>query len=169
MGRRDRLGCELSSGNFRISWFVASCDGARWSGWAQTITALVTNKTTNKASAGDDVVLLKLAQGMQELARTKTDGKGRFTIKVPAGEAESLHMIRVTHDKANYFQPVQPGAQSVEVEVYNAAPDVEGVTLTEDVMQVQTEPGGQSLRIVEHFLVKNAVDAADDAVQRTSV
>lgn len=123
---------------------------------AQTITGVVTNKTNSKASAGDDVVLLKLAQGMQELARAKTDGRGRFTIKVPAGEAESLHMIRVTHDKANYFRPVQPGAQSVEVEVFNAASAVEGVTLTEDVMQVQTEPGGQSLRIVEHFLVKNA-------------
>ncbi len=95
----------------------------------QTITGVVTNKTNSKASAGDDVVLLKLAQGMQELARAKTDGKGRFTIKVPAGEAESLHMIRVTHDKANYFRPVQPGAQSVEVEVYQAAPQVEGVTL----------------------------------------
>lgn len=136
-------------------WGIASAmlGGAAF---GQTITGVVTNKTNNRVSAGDDVVLLKLAQGMQELARAKTDGKGRFSIKVPAGEAESLHMIRVTHDKANYFRPVQPGAQSVEVEVYNAAAAVEGVTLSEDVMQVQTEPGGQSLRIVEHFLVKNA-------------
>ena len=122
---------------------------------AQSITGVVTNKTNDKPAAGDDVVLLKLAQGMQELARAKTDNRGHFTIKVPAGESDSLHMIRVTHDKANYFRPVQPGTQSVEVEVYNAAAQVEGVSLTEDVLQVQSEPGGQSLRIVEHFLVKN--------------
>ena len=117
---------------------------------------MVTNKTSNKASGGDDVVLLKLAQGMQELARTKTDGRGRFTLKIPAGEAEGLHMVRVTHDKANYFQPVQPGSTApIDLDVYNAAAQLDGVTLTEDVMQMQTEPGGQSLRVTEHFLVKN--------------
>ncbi len=122
---------------------------------AQTITGVVTNKTTGKVSAGDDVVLLKLAQGMQELSRTKTDGRGRFTLKVPDDGANVLHMVRVTHDKANYFRPVQPGAQSVEVEVYTGSAEVEGVTLAEDVMQIQTEPGNASLRVVEHFLVKN--------------
>ncbi len=128
--------------------------------FAQTITGVVTNKTVDKPSSGDDVVLLKLAQGMQELARARSDSKGRFSIKVPAGETDSLHMIRVTHDKANYFRPVQPGTQSVEVEVYDAAAQVEGITLSEDVMQVQTDPPGQNLRIVEHFLVKNTSSPA---------
>ena len=122
---------------------------------AETLTGVVTNKTTDKPSAGDDVVLLKLAQGMQELTRTKTDGRGHFKLIVPDEGPGALHMIRVTHDKANYFRPVQPGAQSVEVEVYAAAPEVEGVTLAEDVLQVQTEPGGNSLKVVEHYLLKN--------------
>jgi hypothetical protein len=92
---------------------------------------------------------------MQELAHAKTDSRGRFSIKVPAGETDSLHMIRVTHQKANYFRPVQPGTQSVDVDVYNVAAQVEGVSLSLDIMQVQTEPGGQSLRVIEHFIVKN--------------
>ncbi len=121
----------------------------------QTITGIVTNKTTGKPAANDDVVLLKLAQGMQELSRTKSDARGRFTLKVPDEGPDALHMVRVTHDKANYFRPVQAGTQSVEVEVYSAAPEVDGITLTEDVMQVQTEPGNASLRVVEHFLLKN--------------
>ena len=75
---------------------------------------MVTNKTNNKPSGGDDVVLLQLAQGMQELARTKTDAKGHFTIEVPA---EGLHLLRVTHDKANYFKPIQPGTQEVSQQV----------------------------------------------------
>ena len=68
---------------------------------------------------------------------------------------DGLHLLRVTHDKANYFRPIQPGTQSVEMDVYSAAPEVDGVTLAQDVMQVQTDPGGSSLRVVEHFLVKN--------------
>ena len=122
------------------------------SAFAAPVTGVVTNKTNNKPSAGDDVVLLQLAQGMQELARTKTDGKGRFTIEVPA---DGLHLLRVTHDKANYFKPIQPGTQSVEMDVYSAAADVEGVTLAQDVQEIQTDPGGSMLRVTEHFLVKN--------------
>ncbi len=123
--------------------------------FAQTITGIVTNKTTGKVSAGDDVVLLKLAQGMQELTRTKTDARGRFSLKVPEEGAGVLPMLRVTHDRANYFHAVPPGTKSVEVEVYSGAPEVAGITLAEDVMQIQTEPGNASLRVVEHFLVKN--------------
>jgi len=119
---------------------------------AETVTGVVTNRTNNKPAAGDDVVLLQLAQGMQELARTKTDGKGRFSIEVPAN---GLHLLRVTHDKANYFKPVQPGTQSVDIDVYTAAAEVAGVSLDADVMRIETETSGAGLRVVEHFFVKN--------------
>ncbi len=119
---------------------------------AEPVTGTVTNKTTNKPSAGDDVVLLQLAQGMQELARTKTDSRGHYSIEVPG---DGLHLLRVTHDRANYFKPIQPGTQSVDMEVFSAAPQVEGVTLDADVMRMETEAGGGSLHVVEHFFVKN--------------
>lgn len=121
--------------------------------FAGTVTGVVTNRTNNKPSTGDDVVLLQLAQGMQELARTKTDSRGRFSIEVPA---DGLHLLRVTHDKANYFKPIQPGTQSVAIDVYTAAPNVEGVSLEADVMRIETDADGSSLRVVEHFFVKNS-------------
>jgi hypothetical protein len=123
------------------------------SAFAGPVTGVVTNRTNNKPSAGDDVVLLQLAQGMQELARTKTDSRGRFSIAVPD---DGLHLLRVTHDKANYFKPIQPGTQSVDIDVYTASANVEGVSLEADVMRIETEAGGGSLRVVEHFFVKNA-------------
>ena len=123
---------------------------------AQTVTGTVTNRTNEKAASGDDVVMLKLAQGMQELARTKTDSRGHFVLKVPADDASSLHLVRVTHDRANYFKPAPAGNQKLEIDVYTAAAEVDGITVSEDVMQIQTTPGaGESLRVVEHFLVKN--------------
>ncbi len=110
------------------------------------------NKTTNKPSVGDDVVLIRLQQGMQEAARTKTDSRGRFALDVPDS---GIHLVRVTHDKANYFRPAPPGTQSVEVEVFNAAPKVEGVSGEADVMRIQTDESGKGLHVVENFFVKN--------------
>jgi 5-hydroxyisourate hydrolase-like protein (transthyretin family) len=129
---------------------------------AQTVTGVVTNRTNNKPAANDDVVLLKLAQGMQELARSKTDNRGRYTIKVPASEAGSVHLLRVNHDGANYFAPVPPTTTKVDLDVYTAAAEVEGIVVSEDVLQIQTTPDGGSLRVVEHYLVRN-----DSQPQRT--
>lgn len=119
---------------------------------AESITGTVINKTTNKPAVGDDVVLIQLAQGMQEAARTKTDSRGRFTLEVPNA---GMHLVRVTHDKAAYFRPAPPGTQSVEVEVYNAAAKVAGVTGEADVMRVQTDASGKKLDVVENFFIKN--------------
>ena len=121
---------------------------------ADSITGIVTNKTTDKPAAGDDVVLIRLAQGMQEASRTKTDAKGRFTLEIPNGDNQ-LHLVRVTHDKANYFRPAPPGTQSVEVEVFNAAAKVKGVSTEADVMHMETDGSGKALHVVENFFVKN--------------
>jgi hypothetical protein len=118
----------------------------------ESITGVVTNKTTNKPAAGDDVVLIRLQQGMQEASRTKTDSRGRFTLDV---QDQGIHLVRVTHDKANYFRPAPPGTQSVEVDVYNAAAKVKGVGGEADVMRIQTDASGKALHVVENFFVKN--------------
>jgi hypothetical protein len=138
---------------------VAAAVAAAFSNFAfaDSITGVVTNKTTNKPAGGDDVVLIRLAQGMQEASRTKTDAKGRFTLQVPAGD-NGIHLVRVTHDKANYFRPAPPGTQSVEVEVFNAAAKVKGVSSEADVMRLQTDESGKALHIVENFFVKNESD-----------
>src|SRR5580698_6794799 len=127
---------------------------AAFSGFAlaDSITGIVTNKTTNKPSGGDDVVLIRLQQGMQEASRTKTDAKGHFTLEVPDN---GIHLVRVTHDKANYFRPVEPGTQSVEVEVFNAAAKVRGVSSEAVVLRLQTDESGKALRIIQNFFVKN--------------
>ncbi len=120
--------------------------------FAESITGTVTNKTNNKPAAGDEVVLIRLAQGMQESTHTKTDARGQFSIDLPDS---GMHLIRVTHDKANYFRPAPPGTQSVEVDVYDAATKVSGVSSEADVMRIQTDESGKSLRVVENFFVKN--------------
>ena len=89
---------------------------------------------------------------MQETTRTKTDARGRFTLSVPD---PGIHLVRVTHDKATYFRPAPPGTQSVEIDVFDAAAKVAGVTGEADVMRIQTDETGKALRVVENFFVKN--------------
>ncbi|MDE1175108.1 MAG: carboxypeptidase regulatory-like domain-containing protein [Edaphobacter sp.] len=119
---------------------------------ADTITGTVTNKTNNKPAAGDEVTLIRLAQGMQESTHATTDSKGNYTLNVPD---PGMHLIRVTHQKANYFRPAPPGAQSVDIDVYDVATKVAGVVSEADVMRVQTDESGKNLRIVENFFLKN--------------
>ena len=117
---------------------------------AASLTGTVTNKTTNKPAAGDDVVLIALAQGMQEAARTKTDAHGHFTIDVPDN---GMHLVRVDHEKAAYFEPVPPGTSKVDVAVYDVEPKVEGVSTEADVMRLETGP--QGLHVIQNYFVKN--------------
>src|SRR5690242_13231553 len=97
---------------------------------AATVTGVVTNKTTNKPDAGDPVVLISFAQGMQESARTKTDAKGRFSINVPDN---NVHLLRVDHQKAAYFEPLPPGTKHVNITVYDVGAKVAGVSTEADV------------------------------------
>ena len=120
---------------------------------AAPITGTVINKTTNKPAAGDDVVLIRLAQGMQESTHAKTDKAGHFTLDVP--DSDTMHLVRVNHDKANYFQPVPPGTNHLDFEVFTAAAKVQGVAGEADVLKIQSDPGGANLTVTEMFFIKN--------------
>lgn len=117
---------------------------------ADSLKGTVTNGTTKKPSAGDDVTLIKLQQGMQEAAHAKTDAKGRFTLDLPD---PGMHLVRITHDKANYFRAAPPGTKTVEIEVYDAAEMVEGVNIEADVRRYETD--GNGLKVLENFFVQN--------------
>jgi hypothetical protein len=119
---------------------------------ATPITGVVTNKTTGKPSAGDSVTLIRLAQGMQEATHTTTDAHGHYTLEVPD---DGLHLVRVTHDNANYFRPAPAGTTTVDLDVYNAEPHVKGLSSEAQVMRIETDASGSSLRVVENFFLKN--------------
>jgi hypothetical protein len=118
---------------------------------AQTLTGKITNITTGKAGAGDDVVLLKLGQGMEEAGRTKADAKGNFAFKVD--DAQSPHLVRAIHQGVTYHRMAPPGTTSVEVEVYDVGQKIEGISVVADIMRVQVEKG--TLEVIRMFAVQN--------------
>jgi hypothetical protein len=121
---------------------------------AQTLTGQVTNGTTKKPAAGDDVVLLSLGQGMEESGRTTTDAKGNFSLKLD--DASSPHLVRVIHQGVTYHHMAPPGTTSVEVQVYDVAKKVDGIRVTADVMRFQAQ--GSELQGIRLFAVNNASD-----------
>jgi hypothetical protein len=118
---------------------------------AATIKGTVTNGTNNKPSAGDDVILVSLQQRMQETARTKTDAHGRYSINVP--DQGGMHLIRVDHEKASYFQPAPPNTTTVDVTVFDVAATIPGITTEANVIRVETDP--QGLHVTQSYFVKN--------------
>jgi hypothetical protein len=119
--------------------------------YAQTLTGTVKNSTTGKPAAGDEVVLLKLAQGMEEAARTKTDAKGQFSFKLD--DAQSPHLVRAIHQDVTYHRMAPPGTTSVELEVYDVAKKIDGIAVVADIMRVQVEQG--QLEVMRAFAVQN--------------
>jgi hypothetical protein len=119
--------------------------------FAGTITGTITNQTTHKPAAGDDVILLKLEGSMQEAARTKSDAQGKFTLNFPDDGA--MHLVRVNHHNVNYHRPAPPGTTSVEVDVYDADEKVEGIKQTFDIVRLEAD--ATSLRVTEDFVLEN--------------
>ncbi|HZS97572.1 MAG TPA: carboxypeptidase regulatory-like domain-containing protein [Terriglobales bacterium] len=118
--------------------------------FAETLTGTVNNGTTGKAAAGDDVVLIKLANGMEEAARTKADAKGNFKFTF---DDVGPHLIRAIHQGVTYHRMAPPGTTSVQFDVFDVGKKIEGISVTADVMRFQVENG--QLEVVRLFAVNN--------------
>ncbi len=94
---------------------------------------------------------------MRESNSTTTDARGNFKLDLPdAGP----HLIRVDHQKAGYFHIAPPGTQSADIDVYDVAESVQGVSTEANVMRLETDQ--QGLHVTQSYFVKN-----DSAPPRT--
>ena len=121
---------------------------------AQTLSGTVTNGTTNKPAAGDEVILISLANGMDVAGSIKADSSGKFSFKLDASNgAGGPHLIRAVHQGVNYHQIAPPGTNKVDVKVYDVAKKVDGLSLTADVLRFQAD--ATSLQGIRLFVVSN--------------
>ena len=107
--------------------------------FAAQIVGTVTNGTTNKPAAGNQVVLLSLDGGMNEVAKATTDSQGRFAIEVP--DSVPQHLLRVNYQSVNYFQNIPPGTTSADITIYDSAKQVAGIFEYARVYTLQSERG----------------------------
>jgi hypothetical protein len=119
---------------------------------AQTLTGTVTNATTSKPAAGDEVILINLTNGMDVAGSTKADSAGKFSFQLSGPPGPRL--IRAVHQGVTYHKMAPPGTNSVDVNVYDVATKVTGLSVTVDVLRFQTDNG--AMQGVRTFAVNNS-------------
>ncbi len=82
---------------------------------------------------------------------TTKEPQGRFTFHTPA--AQGPRLARAERGGVNYFKMVTPGSTSVDLDVYDAASSVEGISGSADVLRLQTQ--GDTLQATELFAIRN--------------
>jgi hypothetical protein len=122
---------------------------------AQTLSGTVTNGTTGKPAAGDEVIIINLASGMDVGGSTKVDSNGKFSFKITV---PGPHLIRAIHQGVTYHQMAPPGVNTADVQVYDVAPKVSDLSLTADVLRFQADSG--SMQGVRLFVVSNTSSPA---------
>ena len=120
---------------------------------AATISGEVTDRTTGKPSKGDTIAVIDTAKSMDEIAKVTSDAQGHFQVNAPDGGQILLH---ITHAGAEYFKSLQPGATTTEIDVYDSAPKIDGITGEALVLRAETDPTGKILSVAENFFVQNA-------------
>jgi hypothetical protein len=118
-----------------------------------TITGTVHNETTGKPAAGDEVVLLRLAQGMEEESHARTDAQGAFVLNVTS--PQDAHLLQVIHQGVKYDQLLKPIRDSapIGVVVYDATARVDGLTGTMGIVQLASQ--GRVLKVTEMLEISN--------------
>jgi hypothetical protein len=122
---------------------------------AQTLTGTVTNGTTNKPAAGDEVILINLTNGMEVAGSTKADSTGKFSFKL---SGTGPHLIRAVHQGVTYHQMAPPGVNTADVNVYDVATKITGLGVTADVVRFQADSA--SMQGVRLFVVSNTSSPA---------
>ncbi|MGA3264063.1 MAG: carboxypeptidase-like regulatory domain-containing protein [Terracidiphilus sp.] len=122
---------------------------------AATVTGTVTNKTTGKPAVGDTVELVDVQAGMKAAAQATTDGSGHYSLSEPGA---GPYLVRATHQGAGYFIAAPQGGGPGNITVYDAAAKVEGISIEDDILQLESENG--ELDVTEQYVVHNTSSPA---------
>jgi hypothetical protein len=117
---------------------------------AATVTGTVTNKTSGKPAAGDTVELVDVQAGMRATATATTDANGHYSLTEPGA---GPYLIRVIHQGAGYFIAAPQGAGPGNLSVFDTAAKVNGVSIEDDVLQIESENG--QLDVAEQYVIHN--------------
>jgi hypothetical protein len=145
-------GRQAGSSVVKVSCLIAVVMILALAARAETLQGTVTNGTNGKPDAGDEVTLISLGQGMSETAHVRTDSSGRFQFTY--SDTGMPHLVRATHQGVGYFHMAPPGTTSVEIQTFDVAKRLEGISTTAEVVRFQSD--GSNLQASELFSVQNA-------------
>lgn len=112
----------------------------------------VRNGTTGSPAANVPVLLIQLQGGMETVADTKTDAQGRFHF-VHAAIGKQPMLIRAMYRGVNFHQPLPPGRNTADVEVFEPSTDAKTISVPSRLIVFQ--PNGPKLIVGEEYVVQN--------------
>jgi hypothetical protein len=71
-------------------------------------------------------------------------------------DGNTIHLIRVRHENVNYHEPVQPGADNLQITVYNASAKVPGLKMLAESEVFQATDS--QLQVIALFQISNTAD-----------
>ncbi len=132
---------------------LAICVGWARPALAGTVSGIVTNGTTGKPAVGAEVILIQLQGGMQPVANTKTDSNGHYSFENAGLDAGAPMLIRVVYRGVNYHEPVPPGKETADLQVFEPTDRPTAFTVTNHAVIVQ--PNGAELMVGEEYAIEN--------------
>jgi hypothetical protein len=132
-----------------VAGFVLSPFGFAQAG---TVRGTVKNGTTGKPAEGIEIILIQLQGGMQPVVNSKTDAQGQFTFDHPSLGAQPM-LVRAVYRGVNFHQPVPPGTNELQVEVFDPTQDARTITVPSHVVIFQ--PDGAALIVGEEYSIQN--------------
>jgi len=123
---------------------------------ASTISGLVRNQSRSEPAVGDEVILIRLDQGMLDRgmnveAQTRTTAQGTFSLHVQ--QRDQAYLVRVIHQNVNYDQPLHDGNE-ISIAVFDALPHVREVSGTIEILRAGTK--GKLLHVSDMYEIRNA-------------
>jgi len=119
---------------------------------AGTVSGTVRNGTTGKPAANVEMILIQLQGGMQPVANTKTDAEGHYMFDNPGLGAAPM-LLRAVYRGVNYHEPVPPGKNTADVQVFEPTDKPGAVSVTAHAIILQ--PDGSNLDVGEEYNITN--------------
>jgi hypothetical protein len=120
--------------------------------YGATVHGSVKNGTTGKPAADVEVILIQLQGGMQPVLNSKTDAQGQFSFEYPSIGTQPM-LVRAVYRGVNFHQPLPPGQNQVQVEVFEPSKDPK--TISVGTHFVIFQPNGATLEVGEEYAIKN--------------
>lgn len=130
---------------FMLVWALAAS--------AEPLKGIVRNTTTNKPSVGDEITLKKIGNGMEDVAKTKTNAKGEFSFNVPP--APQPYIVWIQHQGVTYTQRAMPGPNVIVARVFDASADLKEINIIQHAMLFHTGDAPNTLTAEEIYTVAN--------------
>lgn len=117
---------------------------------ASTITGRVINRTTNKPSAGDRVILYRVGRSMHEEQHGISDSRGMFRFE---GLARAQYLVAAFHHGVAYHTGLTNGIAPLDISVFDAAARLRDIHEDSDTLFFESD--GATLAVTEFFVVAN--------------